>query len=136
MNHNAAVVARAARFATQPALTHPLAGRIYEVAIRGDARVHIHCDGRRTLGALIAWAYQLDTPVLSLKAFLREAHPSVHVHVEGHLDGIPVTVFTGFYGVVARELVERVDMVDNEAIVSIHHLRAVQAGTYRTAVAA
>ena len=137
MNHNANLVDLATRFAAQPALTHPLAGRIFEVAVR-DARVQVHlqCDGRSTLGALIAWAYQFDTPIVSLKAYLREAHPAVHVDVDGHLDGIRVKVFTGFYGVVAEELIERVDLVDDDATVSVHHLRAVQVGTYRTAVTA
>jgi hypothetical protein len=140
VNHNAALAAFAVRIATNPALTHPLAGQIIDIDTNHNfvsdserADIHIERDDRRSLGSLIAWAYQLDDVTIRLRAF---SDGTVHIYVNGTLSGDTVRVYTGFYDELAAELVERVDLVDNQATVSIHHLRAIQAGTYRTAVAA
>ena len=139
MNINAALASLALRIAAHPAVAHPLAGHVASLDVRSHfgepentAVIQLHCSGRSTLGALIAWAYQLDTPTVRVKKYTGAAH----VNVEGTLDGDQVEVYTGFYGDLATQLSERIDLVDNEATISIHHLRAVQASTYRAAAAA
>ena len=139
MNHNAALPALTTRVATHPALVHPLAGRIASLYTgwiprfdRHAVRIQIAGDDRAVLGKLIAWAYQPTDPTVRLDSY----EASVHVQVYGLLDGDPVEVYAGTYDTVADELRSHVVWDGDRAATSVHHLRAVQVGTYRTAVAA
>ena len=133
---NATLITAGAAVLTHPATRHPLAGDFYSVsARRGRTWIQIHGETRSSLGSLIAWTYLLDNPTVTAKRFTQ----AIHVHVEGTLDGIPVEIFTGYdssNSSIGRTLAARTDWHTDKVTVPVHHLRAVQVGAYRTAVAA
>lgn len=135
MNRNTAITAAAARVAAHPALQRPISGAIFSIATDRDrTTIHLLHHDRPSLSSLIAWAYQLDNPTIELDRY--PTGDSTHVTVHGHLNGDPVRVYTGFSGALGAELADRMDFVNDTAVASIHHLRAVLSGTYRTAIAA
>lgn len=133
---NAAILDRAARTAAHPAFRHPLAGRVISLRVEDEVvAVHLYASlhqHRAKLGVLIAWAYRLDQPEFTMAL----VGNNVHVHLRGHLDGDAVDFVCVFHDEVADELRERAVWAGGDAVTSIHHLRAVQVGAYRTAVVA
>lgn len=131
---NDKAISLATHVLSHDALRRPNAGRILSIqASFGTVRLHIDGPDKLTLGSLIDWTRHVDKPTVALVP----SADTVHVHVDGFLDGVPVTILGVFADDTAAGLAHRVDWNGSSRVISsIHHLRAVQVGAYRTAVAA
>lgn len=132
-----AVTTRATRIVAEIA-RNPLAGDVLSLqASNWDVTVQLYASQdqhRAGLGPVIGWTYLLGSPTITLHS--AKDDQDVMVEVRGDFDGDKVIVHCVFHEEVAAELRDRVAWADGEATVSVHHLRAVQVGSYRTAVAA
>lgn len=102
---------------------HPDLGEVCTLTIspydKPDAGAQVQVTGARVAAALLAWFYRLDSASIDRS----EYEGRTHVNVTGHLNGVSVVVYTGFYSSYAIAALKPEP--------TVHTLRALQVGGLR-----
>lgn len=137
---NAETLARTARVLTNPAIQARTLGRFASVQhgiwhrdlAPGPSTHAVQVHVIKDVSALLAWFYLLTNPRLAAQRF-EYGSGSVHVYVQGTLDGDPVVAWSGLSDRV-RDALDVVWGEDDTALLSVHQLRNAQVGAQLAAV--
>ncbi len=136
---NVEALARTARVVTHPAIQARTLGSFnsvdhgiwYQDLVPGQRGQAVQFHIAPGVSALLAWFYLLDTPTIAAERF---SGGSVHVYMQGTLDGDPVVAWSGLSARV-RDALDVVWGDNGKARLSVHQLRNAQVGHRLAAVA-